>query len=428
MRKHLLLAALFIVAIALTAGPSSAQVTLAQATAFFKDFDEQALSGKGPDINAVYLPGVAAPTAAQIAAAGRQYADDMNEVMAASAARYAIEVVTAAGNVPTAAQTKALADALKKATNSGALNRVSTLQFTIMQKHFPNAANNGVDFAKMQMAMNLFANGQLRVATSPGTREMDQLWSWYNWKNVAALAIQANVQKASWTSLLPSVEIGLEIYREAYPLKPLAEDVPPAVTTSEAKAFKAPIANAAIAAIAGAVNPLTTAQILAREQGNLKTDTKVALAGPPSNGTVTIVSATETPAVGGERVSLLADVTDPTGMGLNGDQLEYMVSEDGLELGIDAFWTSGFLTGIGGGEYEASFLAPGLPLGLVYWVSDDNSMSIAAGTIPVPEPSTLTMLGAGATLMIALGWRRKWGFAGDPRFLLTSGRRACPRA
>ena len=61
MRKHLLLAALFIVAIALTAGPSSAQVTLAQATAFFKDFDEQAFSGKGPDINAVYLPGVAAP-------------------------------------------------------------------------------------------------------------------------------------------------------------------------------------------------------------------------------------------------------------------------------------------------------------------------------------------------------------------------------
>ena len=174
--------------------------------------------------------------------------------------------MTAAGNVPTAAQTKALADALKKATNSGALNRVSTLQFTIMQKHFPNAANNGVDFAKMQMAMNLFANGQLRVATSPGTREMDQLWSWYNWKNVAALAIQANVQKASWTSLLPSVEIGLEIYREAYPLEAIGRGCAARAMTPPSESLQAPIANAAIAAIAGAVNPLTTAQILAREQ------------------------------------------------------------------------------------------------------------------------------------------------------------------
>jgi hypothetical protein len=102
----------------------------------------------------------------------------------------------------------------------------------------------------------------------------------------------------------------------------LAEDVPPAVTTSEAKAFKKSITDAAIAAIAKAVNGLTTAQILAREQGNLKTDTKTALAGPPSNGTVTIVSATETPTTGGELVSLLADVTNPMGQGLNGDQLE----------------------------------------------------------------------------------------------------------
>jgi hypothetical protein len=412
MRKHLVLAALFLIAIALQAGPSVAQVTEAQATAFFESFDTQALSGRGPDINAVYLPGVAAPTAAQLKTAQEKYATDLNEVMAASAARYAIEVVTAAGEMPTAAQTKALADALKKATDSGALDRVSTLQFTIMKKFFPNKAGDGIDFAKVQMAMNLFANGKLRVMGAPGTREMDQLWSWYNWKNVAALAIQANVQKATWTSLLPSIEIGLEIYREAYPPKPLAEDVPPAVTTSEAKAFKKSITDAAIAAIAKAVNGLTTAQILAREQGNLKTDTKTALAGPPSNGTVTIVSATETPTTGGELVSLLADVTNPMGQGLNGDQLEYMVSEDGLELGDEAFWTSGFLTGIGGGDYEASFLAPALPLGLVYWVSDDSSMSIAAGTIPVvPEPPTLALLGAGATVLLALRWRRGSGFA-----------------
>jgi hypothetical protein len=72
--------------------------------------------------------------------------------------------------MPTAAQTKALADALKKATDSGALDRVSTLQFTIMKKFFPNKAGDGIDFAKVQMAMNLFANGKLRVMGAPGPR------------------------------------------------------------------------------------------------------------------------------------------------------------------------------------------------------------------------------------------------------------------
>lgn len=115
-----------------------------------ESFDTQALSGRGPDINAVYLPGVAAPTAAQLKTAQEKYATDLNEVMAASAARYAIEVVTAAGEMPTAAQTKALADALKKATDSGALDRVSTLQFTIMKKFFPNKAGDGIDIAKVQ--------------------------------------------------------------------------------------------------------------------------------------------------------------------------------------------------------------------------------------------------------------------------------------
>ena len=401
MRRRFMLALLFVFGTVLNAAPGAAQVTVAQATAFFKDFDEQALSGKGNDINAVYLPGVGAPTAAQIAEAGRKYAADLNQVMEASAARYAIETVTAAGDTPTAAQKKELADALKKAQDSGALDRISTLQFNIMKKHFPNAANNGVDFAKVQMAMNLFANGKLRTG-APGTREMDQLWSWYNWKNTAALAIQAGVQAAQWTSLLPSIEIGLEIYRQVYP--PTGAEDTAAVTTSEAKRFDATkqLKDAAIAALAGAVNGLTTAQILTREQGNLKTDTKVALLGQPSTGAVTVVSATETPVLGGDQISLLADVTDLVGQGLNGDELEYFVSEDGLELGDGAFWQTGTMTGIGGGRYETSFLAPGLPLGLVYWVSDDSSMSVAAGTIAVPEPSTFVLVAGSAVFFIAL--------------------------
>jgi hypothetical protein len=54
-------AALFLVAATLLAGPCTAQVTAAQATAFFADLDAQLLPGREPDINAMYLPGVANP-------------------------------------------------------------------------------------------------------------------------------------------------------------------------------------------------------------------------------------------------------------------------------------------------------------------------------------------------------------------------------
>jgi hypothetical protein len=401
LRKRFLLSALALIVTVLMAVPASAQVTPAQATAFFKDFDEQAMSGKGPDINAIYLPGVANPTPEQIADAATKYIADLNQVMAASAARYAIEVTTAAGDTPTDEQNKKLADALKAATDSGALDRVSSFQFGVMKKHFANGSG-GVDFDKMQMAMTLFANGKLRTG-APGTREMDQLWSWYNWKNVAALAIQNGVQAASWSSLLPSVEIGLEIYKQVYPPKPLALGIGPPVTTSQAARFDGTkqLTDAAIAALAKTVNGLTTAQILTREQGNLKDDIKVALAGPPSDGVVSVVSATKTQSTGGNLITLLVDVADSSGP-LNNDQLEFFVSEDGLELGDWAFWQTGFMTAIGGGEYEASFLEPGIPLGLVYWISDDSSMSIATGTIAVPEPGTFTLLAGSGVLLLAL--------------------------
>jgi hypothetical protein len=73
-----------------------------------------------------------------------------------------------------------------------------------------------------------------------------------------------------------------------------------------------------------------------------------------------------------------------------------------LELGDWAFWQTGFMTAIGGGEYEASLLEPGIPLGLVYWIRDDSSMSIAPGTIAVPEPGTFTLLAGSAALLLAL--------------------------
>jgi hypothetical protein len=401
LRKRFLLSALFLIATVMMAVPASAQVTPPQATAFFKDFDDQAMSGKGPDVNAIYLPGVATPTPAQIAAASTKYIADLNQVMAASAARYAIEVTTAAGDTPTDEQKKKLADTLKAATDSGALDRVSSLQFAVMKKHFANGTG-GVDFDKMQMAMTLFANGKLRTG-APGTREMDQLWSWYNWKNVAALAIQAGVQKAQWSSLLPSIEIGLEIFKQVYPPKPLGLGLGPPVTTSEAARFDGTkqLTNAAIAALAKTVNGLTTAQILTREQGNLKDDIKVAVAGPPSDGSVTVVSATRTPQGAGSVITLLVNVADSSGP-LSNDQLEFLVSEDGLELGDWAFWQTGFMTAIGSGEYEASFSEPGVPLGLVYWISDDSSTSIAAGTIAVPESGTFTLLATSAVLLLAL--------------------------
>ena len=81
--------------------------------------------------------------------------------------------------------------------------------------------------------MTLFANGKLRTGVAK-TREMDQLWSWYNWKNVAALSIQAGVQARQWSSLLPSIEIGLEIYKQVYPPRPLGLGLGAPVTTSEA--------------------------------------------------------------------------------------------------------------------------------------------------------------------------------------------------
>jgi len=409
MRRIALTALLFLFGGIVLAGPSAAQATVDEAKMFFESFDNQAMTGRGPAVNAVYLPGVATPTAAQLKTAQDKYIADLNEVMAASSARYAVETAQAAGMMPTAAQTKAYADALKKATDSGAIARVSGVQFTIMKTAFPTKDGMGIDFDKVQMAMPLFANGALRVMGAPGTREMDQLWSWYNWKNVAALAIQANVMKDQWTKLLPSIELGLEIYRQAYPPKPLGLGLGAPVTTSEAKGFDPAkkLTAAAIAALAKTINGLTTAEILDREKTNLKTDTKVALAGPPSNGTVTVVSATETPTTGGEQVSLLVDVTNPLGQLLSGDQLEYLVSVDGLELNVGSFWQSGYLTGIGAGEYETSFLAPDQDLGLDYWVSDDSSSYVVGGTIPLaaPEPATFALL-APAVGALMVGRRR----------------------
>src|SRR3954447_15593862 len=72
---------------------AAAAVTVAEATAFFKDLDDQLLPGhaKGPDINALYNPGVANPTPAQIATAAAQYRKDLGQSKGAAAASSNVE-------------------------------------------------------------------------------------------------------------------------------------------------------------------------------------------------------------------------------------------------------------------------------------------------------------------------------------------------
>lgn len=374
-------------------------VTDAQATDFFKDLDDQMLPGKGPDINSIYLPGVNAPTAAQIDMAQMKYITDLNQVMAASAAYRDVEFDEAHGRPVPQAKMNAYNAAVKKATDSGALDRISTIQFNIAKRHFPDG-KGGVNFADLQDAVTKFANGIIRTG-APGTREMNSLSDWYNWKGVAAVAIAAGVQKSSWQSLLPAIQTGLEIYRQVYPPTGVADTAP--YSTSDSSRFDKTkqLTPNAIAALAKQIGGLTMAQIITREQGTLKTDTTTALLGPPSNGTMSLASLTQTLTSAGDQVTFTVRVTGPGGNDINGDDVQFLISQDGLVIPDDSFLLTGALTSIGAGEYDTSFLVPQVPGGYWYWADDLSATdSLSGAFVAVPEPAAMGLLGLGMTLLL----------------------------
>lgn len=143
------------------------------AKSFWLDFDTQTFKQKGEQIDQVY--GVTDPTdAGQLAAAKAKAGKDIFDGFG-SAANLAIgnEALEANGKAVPAARIAAVADAYKKLKDDGAMQRLSTLQLSIIKKHFNTGGN--IDFAKFQTAMEFFANGELRDAG----REMDQFHQWF---------------------------------------------------------------------------------------------------------------------------------------------------------------------------------------------------------------------------------------------------------
>jgi hypothetical protein len=109
--------------------PVQGQVTPAQAQAFWNDFDTQALSGMGPEINAVYLPGIINPTPQQIAQAkSRAQTESFNGFQSFATLAVDNEVLKAHGlPVPTKRQ-QDFARYYNDLASLGVMDRLSKLQ------------------------------------------------------------------------------------------------------------------------------------------------------------------------------------------------------------------------------------------------------------------------------------------------------------
>jgi autotransporter-associated beta strand protein len=388
--------------------PVQGQVTQAQAQAFWNDFDTQALSGRGPEINAVYLPGIINPTPQQIAQAkSRAQTEIFNGFQSFATLAVDNEVLKAHGlPVPTKRQ-QDVARYYNDLTSLGVVDRLSRLQLDIIQKHFP-ANGGGIDFGKFQQAVELFANGAIRAGGGNGAREMDQLHQWYVWKNFAVVAILNNIDQNTWGNLLHSLEEGLEIYRVVYPAP--AGGFP--LKDSDHNRFNAgkQLTAAQITQLRTDINNLDVDTLLTREANALKLDTPQGRADAGAGAVLNFDSIQTAAVAGGFQVNLQAHLSDSQGAPIDGDPIGLLVSPVGIEVPQDALGESLMLSGRGGGEYSASFTVPTPELGYTFSAIDENNLASDAASlfaVPEPPPATLLLLGTLGSLALGRLWQRQ---------------------
>jgi hypothetical protein len=401
--------------LALAAGPRPlAAQTAAQARAFWRDFDSQTMNGVGPEINKIYLPGVVNPTAEQLARAKRAAQTEVfNGFQSFGSLAIANQTLEVHGMAVPAARVAEINSFYGDLLFEGVTDRLSRLQLEIIKKHFP-ANGGGIDYMKFQRAVEMFANGELRMGGGNGSREMDQLHQWYVWQTFARVAIDNSVDKAAWEQLTHSLQKGTEIYRTVYPTP--AGGYP--LTDSDHNRFNAgkQLNQNQIIALRNQVDALTVPQVFDRMLRTLKDDTPQMPAGGGGGGGAGAMLGLDpvqvASAPGGYQVGLTAHLSDAAGAPIVGDPIQLLVSAVGIVVPQDLFGTVLDLVSVGNGAYTGSLFVPGAPLGYTFVAVDDETLASDAvsvqGLSPVPEPATLALLGTGVLGLLTLRRRRAW--------------------
>jgi hypothetical protein len=344
---------------AITAIPAQ---TVDEAKAFFKDIDDHTILshlGRGDDLlKRIYGPD-----------ARKKIWDDINAFQSAAGRSIKNQILDANGKAVPAADSAAETAAFDAAQNSGALARLNDLQTSLIKKHFGNPP----DFAKVQRAFEMFANGELRGA--PGQRDMDQCYQWLVWKKFAEVAISRNVDKDFWEKLLKSLQKSLEIYRTTHPGGSPADPFHGELFggTGDFDPNKA-LTEAQKTALRNAIDGLTTAQILARQKSLVNDMTTAMIDRQP--GTTTFASIdSHANADGSYQVHAVVRVLDGNSQPALSANVIVHTGEIGLPLPMDAYVDFRTATSLGNGYYGVTLDVPSVYAGL--WLNALDTTTLA---------------------------------------------------
>ena len=391
-----------LMAVCLATAPTwAASQTVGEAKAFFKELDDHTLRRQGEFVNKIY--GVKDPKdPAQLAAVDEKVSRDIFDGFGSAAGNaIQVEALQAHGKPVPQARLDEVEKAYKAVKDSGAMARLSELQLSIMQKHFPKAGG-GIDVDKVGKAMEMFANGELRKGNADGDGEMNQLHQWYVWKAFAAQAIARNVDKAKWEPILKSLQQGIEIYRQVYPApNPKDTELNPLVSSDITRFDKAKQLNAADkAAIVKALVPLTTAQVLRREAGTLKGDTPLLALGAQPLNLGLAVAGFSTQVDGRPLVTFTGTLTDAqSGALVSGGNLRFSAREVVIVADSARFLVSGSLHDEGDGHYTLGLVVPTFVHAVSLDVFETGSQTWGAVAVAVPEPPLAMLLIAGGLVV-----------------------------
>ncbi|HKQ98864.1 MAG TPA: hypothetical protein VJV75_13395 [Candidatus Polarisedimenticolia bacterium] len=335
--------------------------TADEAKAFFKDLDDHTLlshQGRGDDLlKRIYGPD-----------ARSKVWDDINPFQTAAGIALKNLILDANGkSVPAGDKTKET-DAFDALKNSGALQRLSDLQTSLVKKHFGNPP----DFAKVQRSFEMFANGELRG--NPGQRDMNETGQWVTWKKFAEVAISKNIDKDFWEKLLKSLQKSLEIFRTTHPgsgpdpfwgeLMGKSSDFDPTKVLTDAQKT----------ALRNAIDALTTAEILARQKSLINDMTTAMIDRQP--GTTTFASIDpHTNDDGSYQVHASVLVLDGSGQPALSAHVIVHTAEIGITLPMDAYADFRTATSEGNGFYGVTLSVPSVNAGLSFSALDTTTLA-----------------------------------------------------
>ena len=262
--------------------------------------------------------------------------------------------------------------------DSGVFQRLSFLQLELMRRNF-KTCNNQIDFGKLRRASDMFANGELRTG-DVGQREMNQLYQWLLWIEFAESAIAVGQDADSWQNIFPALVSGLEIYRQVYPAVPLGPDASDSdkmygeFLRSEAARFDPTrqLTEPQKRDIRSAIDALSPSDLRDRLRNRIADMTTVLHDAIPRR--VEFASATADPSGSGFNIGVRLRITDG-GVPVTDAIVPLYTRELGIALPGASIASSTQATGVGGGEYAASFFVAAPPIGISMFAFDDASLA-----------------------------------------------------